>query len=250
MTPMTSLEIRGAHRRPGPGKRYPIRAAFLALTALFALAGCTTRGGPIPYNVENFGPPDKRMPEDSAYDLPLGPLDVLKINVFQVPDLSGEFQVDSRGFVDLPLIGLTSVRDKRPDEFANSLERLYAAKYLNDPSITVRLMTSSNNNVTVEGGVNRPGVFTLPGKTTLLGTIAMAGGVSTNDGNPKRVAIFRKRGGQTVAAAFDLVALRRGQGEVPLVYPGDTVVVDSSGLRSLYRDLIQSLPLISVFRGL
>ncbi len=221
-----------------------------AAAALALLAGCATRGGPVPYDVKNFGAPDVKSPEDVAYDVPLGPLDVLRINVFQVPDLSGEYQVDGRGFLNLPLIGQVSVRDKRPDEFATTLEHLYAQKYLNDPNVTIRVMTTSNRNVTVEGGVNRPGIFQLPGKTTLLGAVAIAGGINLNDGNAKRVAIFRKRDGKTMAAAFDLVAIRRGQAEDPLVYPGDTVVIDSSALRSLYRDLIQTLPAISIFRGL
>ena len=36
----------------------------------------------------------------------------------------------------------------------------------------------------------------------------------------------------------------------PIVYPGDTIVVDSSSLRSLYRDLIQAIPLIAIFGNL
>ncbi len=228
----------------------PVRSMLALLIGLAVLSGCSTRGGDIPYAVKDFGPPDRPVPAEAGYDLPLGPLDVLRISVFRAPDLSGEFQVDYKGMLDLPLIGAVSVRDLDPAQLATSLERLYSERYLNNPDITVRVLNSNSNSVTVEGGVNSPGIFQLPGRTTLVGAIALARGISSTDGNAKRVAIFRKRGGATVAAAYDIVAIRHGKMENPVVYPGDTVVVDSSELRQLYRDLIQTLPAFTLFRQL
>ena len=224
--------------------------AMVLLGALAALTGCEVRGGKIPYDPAGFGPPDLRATGVEAYDVPLGPLDVLRINVFRVPDLSGEFQVDVRGFLDLPLVGSINVRDRNAEEFAAELERLYAAKYLNNPDVTVRVQTTNQLNVTVEGGVNAPGIYALPGHTTLLGTIALARGFNTQDSNPKRVAIFRKREGKTVAAAFDVIAIRHGDMADPLVYPGDTIVIDSSKIRAIYRDLVQTLPMVALFNQL
>lgn len=221
--------------------------AILLVIAVGALAACATRGGKIPYDVKDFAPPDRVTSEEAGYDVPLGPLDVVKVSVFQVPDLSGEYQVDSHGNLDMPLVGAVSVRDKSPEVFAATLEQLYAQRFLNNPDITVRLMTSSNRNITVEGGVKNPGIFSLTSRTTLLGAVALANGVDANDGNAKRVAIFRKVDGRTVAAAFDLVSIRHGDMENPVVYPGDVVVVDGVGLRSVYRDLLQSIPVLAIF---
>lgn len=239
----------------GPGSarlQYPgllLRWLQLGMVAI-ALSGCSMRGGDIPYDVSGFGPPDRTMMDDAAYDMPLGPLDVLKINVFRVADLSGEYQVDASGNVDLPLIGSVSVSDKNPDQFAAVLEQRYSERHLNNPDISVRVMSSSNATLTVEGGVQNPGVFPLRSRTTLLGAIAMAQGVRIDQANQKRVVIFRKREGKTMAAAFDLVAIRHGEMENPVVYPGDTVVVDHSELRQLYRDLIQSVSAVAVFTSL
>lgn len=227
----------------------PARAAAL-LAALALLAGCETRGGKIPYDPAGFGPPDRLAAGVEAYDVPLGPLDVLRISVFRVPELSGEYQVDVRGIIDLPLVGSINVRDQNAEQFAATLEGMYAAKYLNDPDVTVRVQSTNQLNVTVEGGVNAPGIYALPGHTTLLGAIALARGFNQQDSNPKRVAIFRKKGGETVAAAFDVPAIRHGEMKDPLVYPGDTVVIDSSKIRAIYRDLIQTLPMIAVFNTL
>lgn len=225
------------------------RTALLALLAL-ALGACATRGGNIPYAPADFGPPDKAVAADVAYDLPLGPLDVLKVDVFRVPELTGDYQVDAKGNLDLPLIGAISVRELTPQQLGKELERRYGAKYLNNPDISVRVTSSNLNSVTVEGGVNGPGIYPIPGKTTLIGAIAMARGISVTDGNPRRVVIFRKSSGKTLAAAFDLISIRRGEMADPVIYPGDTVVVDSSTLRPLYRDLMMSLPLMTLFTKL
>ena len=226
------------------------RSAVLLL-ALALLVGCNTRGGKIPYDPAGFGPPTRAAVVTPAYDVPLGPLDVLKVNVFRVPELSGEYQVDAHGNLDLPLLGSVSVRDQNAEQFAQNLEQLYGARYLNNPDISVRVQTTNQYNITVDGGVLAPGLYELKGQTTLLGAVAMARGVSSENGNPKRVAIFRKVEGRTMAAAFDVTAIRHGTMNDPIVYPGDTIVVDTtSPLRATYRELLQTLPLLTLFRGL
>ncbi|WP_052507952.1 polysaccharide biosynthesis/export family protein [Sphingomonas hengshuiensis] len=220
----------------------------MALSA--SVSGCSTRGGALPYDGALLGTPDLRAPEEPGYDIPLGPLDVVNVRVFRVPDLSGDYQVDAKGIVAMPLLGPVSVRDMRPDAFASELQRLYAARYLNDPDISVRVVSTNAMNVTIEGGVTQSGVYPLPGRTTLLGAIALAKGLNEDAANPRRSAIFRKQEGKTVAAAFDLIAIQRGEMADPLVYPGDTVIVESNDLRKVYRDLVQSLPAFTIFRTL
>ena len=53
-----------------------------------------------------------------------------------------------------------------------------------------------------------------------------------------------------MAAAFDLTSIRRGTAQDPSVYPGDTIVVDGSGVKKAQRTLLQSLPLATVFMAL
>lgn len=208
------------------------------------------RGGKVPYAPADFGPPDKEQAEEVAYDMPLGPLDLVTVKVFRVPELTGDYQVDAKGMLDMPLLGPISVRDKTPQAFSKELERLYAQKYLSNPQISIRVLTSNNNSVTLEGGVAVPGIYQLPGRTNLLGAIALARGIAQQDANPKRVLVFRKREGKTMAAAFDLISIRHGEMENPEIYPGDIVVVDSSQVRPIYRDLLMSLPIISIFTRL
>jgi polysaccharide export outer membrane protein len=239
----------GAQLALNGGLRSLLRAAMVLVVAL-GISACSTRGGNVPYAPADFGPPDKVMPSDVAYDLPLGPLDMLRVHVFRVPELSGDYQVDAKGMLDLPLIGTLNVREYTPQQLGAELESRYSQRYLNNPEITVRVTNSNNNSVTVEGGVNGPGIYPIPGRITLVGAIALARGVSVQDGNPRRVVVFRKSGGKTLAAAFDLISIRRGEMEDPAIFPGDTVVVDSSTTRPLYRDLMMSLPLFTIFTQL
>ncbi|WP_158241530.1 polysaccharide biosynthesis/export family protein [Novosphingobium sp. TH158] len=238
--------LRGA-KGTGHKRIARVLAATLVVTVL---GGCEMRGGKLPYAPADFGAPDRNGPVREAYDVPLGPLDIIRVNVFRVPELSGEYQVDGFGMVNLPLVGQTSVRDMDSAEFAKRLETLYGQKYLQNPEVSVRVVTTNQLNITIEGGVNSPGIYALPGRTTLVGAIAMARGLTVSESNPKRIAIFRKRDGKTVGAAFDLVSIRHGEMADPVVYPGDTIVVDGSKVRAIYRDILNSLPLIAVFNSL
>lgn len=217
---------------------------------VLALSACTTRGGDIPYAPANFVAPTPVTTGELAQDLPLGPLDLIRVTVFRVPDLSGDYRIGADGELDMPLVGRINVRNQTPDQVATQLEKRYSEKYLNNPDITIRVVDSGQRNITVEGGVNSPGVFQLNGSTTLLTAIALAKGVNAQDANSRRVAIFRKVGGQATAAAFDLIDIRRGKMENPLVYPGDTIVVETNSTRSLFRDLLQVLPTLAVFATL
>ena len=77
--------------------------------------------------------------------------------------------------------------------------------------------------------------------------IALAGG-SSPEANAHRVAIFRTIQGKRQAAAFDLVDIRRGQAEDPPIYPGDIVVVDGSSIKALQKQIMNGLPILSIFR--
>jgi polysaccharide biosynthesis/export protein len=81
----------------------------------------------------------------------------------------------------------------------------------------------------------------------LMRAVALAQGTS-EDANPSRVYVFRTISGQRMAAAFDLRAIRRAEAEDPPIYGNDIVVVDGNRARSLFRDVIQTLPVLSLFR--
>jgi polysaccharide export outer membrane protein len=232
--------------------RLPTDLRLVALVFSFgalALSGCAeTRGGNIPYNVSNFGTPDDPTiaPLDAGYKI--APMDTLSVKVFGMNDLTGDYQVDLRGNISMPLIGEVSAMNLSPLELDELLTRKYGEKYLENPDISVGIKLSAGRNVTVDGAVTKGGMFPVLGQLTLMQAIALAGGVDERSANPRRVAIFRTIDGQRQAAAFDLVSIRRGEMVDPPVYSGDIVVVDGSGIKEAQRIFFQTIPLFNIFR--
>lgn len=227
----------------------PIAVAAVS-SMVVLLAACASRGGDIPYDPPGFRAPQPLTTGALEQDHPIGPLDKLKITVFRVPELSGEYIVAGDGSIELPLVGRVSARNQTAAQLATALEAAYGEKYLRSPDISVQTITSNQLTVVVEGGVRAPGTFPVAGRTTLLGAIASASGVDPERGNERRVAVFRRIDGQMMAAAFDLADIRRNKMANPEVYPGDIVVVDGAGARALFRDIISTIPTIAVFSSI
>jgi polysaccharide export outer membrane protein len=147
----------------------------------------------------------------------------------------------------MPLIGSVKVVDRTSQDVRTELVRRYHPNYLKNPDISVGIKASTRHSVTLDGAVAQPGMYPVNGSMTLLQAIATARGTSEN-ANPRRVAVFRQIGGQRMAAAFDLTSIRRGEAEDPKIYSGDIVVVDGSDVKSIQKQLLQTLPILSVFR--
>lgn len=231
--------------------RVRVHLTFTALAmvgAVTGLASCAdTRGGPIPYNVQGFGAPDAPTVVPLEQNYRIAPLDTLSVRVFKMADLTGDYEVDLTGKISMPLIGEVSAIDLTTVELDQRLTQKLGERYLENPDVSVGIKSSTRRSVTVDGSVGKSGTFAINGPTSLIQAIAAAGGVSEN-GNPRRVAIFRQIGGQRQAAAFDLTSIRRGQEPDPQVYPGDIIVVDGSATKEAQRQILNSLPVLSIFR--
>ncbi len=225
-----------------------LRAMVLALIVPIALVACSTgRGGPVPYEVKNFGRPDAPVAAAPDVEYRIGALDDLSVTVFRVPDLSGELHVDATGKITMPLIGELTAVGKTSGELASEIKQKLGAKYINNPEVQVAVKSATSSRITVDGSVSQPGIYPIAGPTTLIQAVAMAKGV-TDDANPRRVVIFRQINGQRQAAAFDLKAIRRGEMPDTPVFGDDIVVIDGSSSKSTFRNIIQTVPLLALFR--
>ena len=221
---------------------------LLSILIAVTVAGCAdTRGGPIPYNVGNFGVPDAPSASVLPSDYKIASMDTLAIKVYGVEDLSSEYTVDLMGNISMPLIGDVPAAGRTPQQFDELLTAKLGEKYLENPDITVAIKSSAGRNVTVDGAVNHAGAYPAIGTMTLIQAVALAGGTS-EDANAHRVAVFRTIDGQRQAAAFDLASIRRGEMPDPPVYAGDVVVVDGSAIKATFKRIFQSSPLIALFR--
>jgi polysaccharide export outer membrane protein len=220
---------------------------LISIAGSVFLTGCAdTRGGTIPYD-RPFAAPDEVKFQTLETNYKIAPMDKLAIKVFKMDDLSGDYDVDLAGNISLPLIGQIEAANLTTAQLDDQLTQKLGAKYLEHPDVSVAIKSSTAHVVTVDGAVREGGSFPVGGPISLIQAVAMAKG-TTEDANARRVAVFRTISGQRQAAAFDLTSIRRGQSPDPEIYPGDIVVVDGSSIKAAQKQILQSFPLLSIFR--
>ncbi|WP_204105417.1 MULTISPECIES: SLBB domain-containing protein [Spirulina sp. CCY15215] len=130
----------------------------------------------------------------------LGGGDRLTIDIFEVPQYSGLYQVPIDGIIFLPLIGGVSVAGLTLEEATNAISQKYSV-YLKRPLITIRLRNSRPLNIFVAGEVTNPGSF----------TVDLIGGAGDNPGvqHPTLTAALKAAGGITLSADISRIQLRR-----------------------------------------
>jgi len=122
---------------------------------------------------------------DPYRDYKIGPEDLLEINVFEVEKLNKTVRVSSQGNISLPLLGIIRVKDLAAYELEKEIRDLLAEKYLQDPQVSVFIKEYRNQQVSVIGAVEKPGLYDFKGQKTILDVLAMAGGLA---GHPKENA--------------------------------------------------------------
>ena len=198
---------------------------------------------------KELGAPDTTNSKGAYTGVPeyqIGAQDLLEISVFQVPDLNQTVRVNTNGEISLPLVGVLRVGGMTVQEVEKQITDKLQAGFLQNPQVSVFVKEFTSQRVTVEGAVKEPGIFPITGHTTLLQAIAMAKGLDPL-ANLQGVVVFRTVGGKKMAARFDIKAIRAGAAADPEVFGDDIVSVDQSGSKTMFRRIIEALPLVSVF---
>ena len=114
---------------------------------------------------------------DPYRDYKIGPEDLLEITVFEDAQLNKAVRVSSQGNISLPLLGILKVKDLTAYELEKEIRDLLAEKYLQDPHVNVFIREYRNQQISVIGAVEKPGVFDVKGQKTVLDLLALAGGL-------------------------------------------------------------------------
>jgi polysaccharide export outer membrane protein len=153
-------------------------------------------------------------------------------------------QADASGQISLPLAGTIDASGQTAAQLAERIEEALRGRYIRDPQVTVNLVETVSQVLTVEGEVNQPGLYPVVGRMTLLRAVATARGVTEN-ASLREVIVFRTVQGQNMAAIYNLDALRRGTYADPELYANDVVVVGDSVARRRFASILQVAPLLT-----
>lgn len=224
--------------------------AHILICAVFLLAACGSTARQSPTVTTSQIDPFALQTSTAAPAGPgyrIGPADLLKLTVFQVKDLSAdELRVDNAGNVEVPLIGSVRAAGFSAPELSGEIERRLGDRYLQNADVTVTVTEAASQKITVDGAVTKPGVYEMRGRTTLLQAVAMAEG-PVRTAKLNSVAVFRTVNDRRMVAVFDLNAIRGGQAVDPVMEGDDIVIVDSSRLNVVFRDVIAALPAFAAF---
>jgi polysaccharide biosynthesis/export protein len=160
-------------------------------------------------------------------DYVLGAGDVVKISVFQNPELTVEARVSENGVISYPLIGTVKLSGFTNTEAEALIQkRLRDGNFIQNPSVTLNVLQFRSQQVSVLGNVNRPGRYPL--ETTgmrLSEVLALAGGISVNGADS--VIITTNRSGKPEKHEVDLAKMfLEGQmGKDMVMAAGDAVYV-------------------------
>lgn len=230
----------------------PLWLRFLALAALvLALGACASGGAPRNAVAGQLLPAPDTTSASGAYeggtDYRIGAQDLLEVSVFGVDELTQEVRVNSNGQISLPLIGAVMAGGKTIPELEQDIATKLEAGYLQDPQVSVFVKEFTSQRVTLGGAVKKPGIYPITGKTTLLQAVAMAEGV-TDLADLSAVVLFRTIDGKRMAAVYDINEITGGRMEDPQVYGDDIVVIEQSGSKTAFRRIVESIPILGVFR--
>jgi polysaccharide export outer membrane protein len=87
----------------------------------------------------------------------VGPNDVLTITVFNQPQLSGRFAVESDGTLAFPLLGRVTVGGLSIRAVEDQMRGRLAAGYVKDPHVSVTMEEYRSQQIFVMGEVRQPG---------------------------------------------------------------------------------------------
>ncbi|MBE9241182.1 SLBB domain-containing protein [Synechocystis salina LEGE 00031] len=221
-----------------PSQSLPSKLGGAALLIAAAWAGLGTPealaqiGSPAPGQLQQFTSQNTPsvLPPESEYTL--GPGDRLRVDVFQVQELSGEYQVLVDGTIGFPLIGTVRVADLTIPELNQLLANQYA-RYIRRPLVTAILTSPRPLNITLSGEVNSPGAYALAIEggqkfPTLTQVIQQAGGL-TPVSDISRVQLRRQKGNYQENYSINLwELLREGNSRQNVTLrDGDIVVIPS-----------------------
>jgi polysaccharide export outer membrane protein len=183
-----------------------IKRRLLVLGGIGLLSGCASLRAP--------GANLPALPPLPPGPYPLGPGDALNIRIYNQTQLSGAYQIDDSGNLDMPLLGLVRAQGRSTDGLANAISTaLQTSGMILHPSVAVEV--STYRPFYILGEVNTPGQYAFRPGMTVLTAISIAGGF-TYRACQDYAGVTRNTGGTPAQYRAPLSALAQ---------PGDVITI-------------------------
>ena len=165
-----------------------------------------------------------------SQDYIVGERDVLKVTVYDHPDLTTVGRVSGEGMIFFPFLGEVKVKGLTIPQIVSKISSQLADGYIVNPQVSVFIEEYRSRKVLLIGEVLRPGPYELTGPTTLLELLSRAGPLSSNAGD--EAIIKRKAPGSEQAIKVDLSRLiEKGDTTIDLLLQdGDSIYIPKAGV--------------------
>jgi polysaccharide export outer membrane protein len=116
-------------------------------------------------------------------DYVVGAQDVLKVSVFDEPQLSGSFRVDTDGSFTYPFVGRVKAVGQTLRSIETELARMLGDGYVKNPQVAIEVEQYRTRHYFVVGEVRTPGRYPLGVDMTLIEGLAQAGSTTATAGS-------------------------------------------------------------------
>jgi polysaccharide export outer membrane protein len=164
----------------------------------------------------------------AAGEYRLSPGDLVAVQIFNHPEMSGRTRVRDDGAVSIPLLGDVPARDRSPTELARAIETELGTKNLAVAArASIALEERAQLKTSVLGEVLHPGVYVMESNAGVAQALASAGGF-TEFAHRDRIYVVRRQSGRAerIRIRYDDLSSARGQASSLQLRPGDVVVVE------------------------
>jgi polysaccharide biosynthesis/export protein len=169
----------------------------------------------------------------------LGTGDVIKITVFQNPDLTLETKISELGNITFPLVGNVQLGGLTPTQAQDRIAKMLVdGNFVLKPQVNVQLVQVRSSQISVLGQVLKPGRYPIESNNARISElISIAGGVLPAGADV--ITLVGKRNGESVKYDIDLAAiLQAGRTDQDVIVAnGDIIYVDRAPTFYIYGEV-------------
>ena len=170
---------------------------------------------------------------------------MLRVSVYQNPDLTLETRVSEAGVLSFPLLGTIRLGGLSVTHAEKLIaDGLKNGNFVKNPQVTIVVLQVKGNQASVLGQVNRPGRYPIEvADMRLTDLLANAGGVAVT--GAEVLVLSGIRNGQPYRAEIDLPAVfgPNGRSQDVLIQNGDVLWVDRAPMLYIYGEVQRPGPM-------